>query len=79
MYCTYIRFQGIFGWLNGWFLVGISNEKRISGYVADFANFGIYIMLLEMKPPLPPNFWFIPKGAKKLKRVFLGTLKSTSG
>jgi len=63
-YCTYIRLQGIVGWFIGWFLVGISDEERTSGYVTDFAQFGIKILLLEMEPPLTQKFHFIPKGAK---------------
>ena len=63
-YCTYVRFQGILGWLHGWFLVGISDEQRTSGYVTEFAHFGIKVLLLEMEPPLTPKFHFVPKGAK---------------
>jgi hypothetical protein len=63
-YCTYVRFQGILGWLHGWFLVGISDKKRTSGYVTEFARFGIKVLLLEMEPPLTPGFHFVPNGAK---------------
>lgn len=63
-YCTYIRFQGVSGWLWGWFLVGVSDEKQTSGYLVDFAKLGIKVMLLEMESPLPQNFYFLPKKAK---------------
>lgn len=68
-YCTYMRFTGIFGWLHGWTLIGISDEPRISGYAGDFMHLGCKIMLLEIEPPLPPQIRFIPKGAKKIQHL----------
>ena len=64
-YCTYVRFRGIVGLLYGWFLVGISEEKAVSGYVDEFAGCGgIKIMLVEMQIPLRSSFYFIPRKAK---------------
>lgn len=74
-YCTYLRFTGILGWLHGWTLMGISDEPVVSGYAGDFMGFGCKILLLEMTPPLPPRFRFIPKEAKKIHHVTVSVLR----
>jgi hypothetical protein len=63
-YCTYVQYPGILGRIFGWFLVGICEENQFSGYIREFVGNGNKILLLEMKPPLPPRFCFIPKDAK---------------
>ena len=62
-YCTYIRFRGITGLLYGWFLVGISERKHTSGYVTDYAKYGISVILLEIETPLITHFHFVPRNA----------------
>ena len=66
-YCTYVRFRGILGWLKGWSLVGIADEPRTAGYaydfVSDYAHIGVKMILIEIEPPLLPNFHFVPKNA----------------
>jgi hypothetical protein len=65
-YCTYVRYKGCLGWILGYFLVGISEEKRTSGYDYIDSFKSIKILLIEMKAPLPQSFYFVPKEAKIL-------------
>lgn len=67
-YCTYVRHKGFLGWILGYFLVGISDEKITSGYINDYIDSfrSVKILLVEMKAPLPQSFYFVPKGAKIL-------------
>lgn len=66
-YCTYVRLQGILGWLCGWSLVEISDQELdselTSQYIDEFAQLGIKVLLLEMESP-PQKFYFVPKGSK---------------
>lgn len=69
IYYTYARYRGIRKWIYGWFIVGISGEKRLSGYAGDeFMSQGCDIILAEGVPPMPQNFWFIPKTLKIIRQ-----------
>lgn len=59
-YCTYVKYYGFQGFLYGWFLVGISEDKKFGGYASEFmaSSRNFQMMLLEMEPPLVANFWW---------------------
>ena len=74
-YCTYVRFHGIVGWFQGWFLIGIADEDRISGYGPEYlANFlgqsrNCDLRVVAIQPPLKHRSWFLPKDNPKTSRI----------
>ena len=78
-YCTYVKYYGLRGFLYGWFLVGISPDKKFGGYAADFmaSSDNFQMMLLEMEPPLVINFWlFRPYRSKIVNYLTFRSKKS---
>lgn len=72
-YCTYGRLKGLFGWIQGWSLLGISEQPQAAGYtrdyMQDYSHIGIKIMLVEMEPPLLSHFHFLPRKATVISSV----------
>ena len=59
-YCTYVKYYGLFGFLNGWFLVGLSATPHFGGYANEFmaSHDNFQMILIETEAPLKPSFMF---------------------
>lgn len=77
-YCTYAKFPGIWGWIWGWFIVGISKHPNFGGYSQEFASQGCTLLLLEFDVTcgsFPYSFRFKPRKTKEIARYKNGEMK----